>query len=88
LGEPKLQLSSDAEGRVFLETDSYARRVTLTATTAEGEWLHWDFEDNSFDLLPGHKKPVIWHGNHRHGTLRARCAGASQPVTLAIPQPE
>jgi hypothetical protein len=85
LGEPRLEFQTADDGSIFLQTDTYARRVTLTATSPEGEWSRWDFEDNYFDLLPDERKPVTWRGTHRQGTLRALCAGDGTPVTFNIP---
>lgn len=60
------------EGQEIVVTSrAYARCVMLTGED-EGDRFGWIFEDNYFDLLPGHEKRVRVDGKHQKGTVFAR----------------
>lgn len=69
---------------VHLETETFARRVSLSARDADGGAFGWDFEDNYFDLLPGRSREISLLHVPKSGTITIRAAGMDEPIPLTI----
>jgi beta-mannosidase len=57
----------EAEGRVTIHAENWARVVTLDADL--------DFSDNYFELLPGESRTITWQAPQRPfvGEIRVSC---------------
>ncbi len=69
--DAEISLRCEAPETLVVSADKIARWVELKGASPEGDEFGWYFEDNFFDLVPGHEHRVKILGNHRKGAITA-----------------
>jgi hypothetical protein len=67
----KLSASTNGDGLLYIESDSFARCVELSASDG-GDEFGFYFSDNYFDLIPGIKKIITIEGRRKKGLIKAK----------------
>jgi hypothetical protein len=83
LNFPDAKLSFVREGgELYLQADSFARCVELSAVSDDGDEFGWRFRDNYFDLFPWEKKKIVLDTVRKPAKITSKARFSSSSVSI------